>query len=313
MLNMRRFPFRPTPSQVSVLFPKSEWVNRGNCWINLAEQGTEPWLHARKGKIPVKYLTNTSESPSNPSISTIQTVNARVTGSNYGAAAGRSRFSTRKDLALEIAGVKEKVFSEESKKNMAHGTKYELHARRWYEEHFGVEVEEIGLAVPKWNFHLGASVDGIVKGHKGIIEIKCPKQMYKPLKGHIKLREGGWTPTTKYYRSHIWPTHYDQMQGGMAILNMEWCDYIVYSTSDKEVYYERIPFNAKYWTEYLYPSLKIFLKEDLFPVLENILEGKDPKARDFTRYASHLKAEYDGNDVGQQLSTDEAYYEILQL
>jgi len=247
---------------------------------------------------------------SNPSISTIKTVNARVTGSNYGAAAGRSRFSTPRELALEIAGVREKIFSEESKKNMAHGTKHEPNARKWYEEHFGVEVEEIGLAVPKWNFHLGASVDGIVKDQKGIIEIKCPKQMYRPLKEHIQLRETGWKPRTKYYRSHIWPTHYDQMQGGMAVLNMDWCDYIVYSTSDKEVYYERVPFNAKYWTECLYPSLEKFLNKELFPLLEDILEGKEIKneQEDMRRVATHMKAERDGVNVGQKFSIDKPGY-----
>jgi len=277
MSTIKHFPFRPTPTQIPVLFPKSEWISRGSCLINLAKQGTPPWEHARKGNIPVHYLTNIFLSLCSPSISTNKTVNTRVTGSNYGAAAGRSRFSTPRELALEISGVRKKIFSEESKKNMAHGTKHEPNARRWYEEHFGVEVEEIGLAVPKWNFHLGASVDGIVKGQKGIIEIKCPKKMYKPLQDHIKLRESGWKPKTKYYRSHIWPTHYDQMQGGMAVLNMDWCDYIVYSTSDKEVYYERVHFNAKYWTECLYPSLENFLNKELFPLLEDIIEGKKIK------------------------------------
>lgn len=271
MCALKYFPFRPTSAQIPSLFPRNEWISRGNCWINLANQGTETWLNARKGRIPTSFLTNKPLDVSSPSLSSYNPINARITGSNFGAAAGRSRFSTSKDLALEVAGIKEKMFSEESKKNMAHGTKEEPNARKWYETRFGVEVEEIGLAVPKWNFHLGASVDGIVKDSKGIIEIKCPKKMYKPLEDHMVLRETGWNPRTPYHRSHIWPTHYDQMQGGMAILNMDWCDYIVYSTSDRQVYFERILFNSEYWTNCLYPKLQLFLDQELFPVLEDII------------------------------------------
>jgi len=276
MSKLRYFPFKPSTGQTSYLFPKNQWKSRGNCWVNLAKQGTDEWLNARKGQIPASFLfpenpENESASPTSPSLSSINRLNTRITGSNFGAAAGRSRFSSCKELALEVVGIKEKVFSEESMKNMAHGTKEEPNARRWYENQFGVEVEEIGLVVPKWNFHLGASVDGIVKDAKGIIEIKCPKKMYAPLTNHMALRSSGWTPSRPYYRSHIWPTHYDQMQGGMAILGMEWCDYIVYSTSDQQVYYERILFNSRYWTESLYPNLQTFLNQELFPLIEDMV------------------------------------------
>ena len=275
MTELRYFPYKVSSVQISYLFPKNQWISRGNCWVNLAKQGTDEWLNARKGQIPVSFLFSETNvlsptSPARPSLSSIHLLNTRITVSNFGAAAGQSRFSTPKELALEVAGIKEKVFSEESKKNMAHGTKEEPNARRWYENQFGVEVEEIGLAVPKWNFHLGASVDGIVKDAKGIIEIKCPKKMYKPLIDHINLRSTGWEPRP-YYRSHIWPTHYAQMQGGMAILGMEWCDYIVYSTSDRQVYHERIPFNSKYWQESLYPNIQTFLNQELFPLLEDMI------------------------------------------
>jgi len=132
-------------------------------------------------------------------------------------------------------------------------------------------VEEVGLVVPKWNFHLGSSVDGIVKGEKGIVEIKCPKKMYGPLTDHEKQLSFGCEPESRYYHKHIWESHYAQMQGGMAILDREWCDYVVYSTTDCKVYKERILFNKEYWENKLYPSLQSFLHTNLFPLLENII------------------------------------------
>jgi len=51
------------------------------------------------------------------------------------------------------------------------------------------------------------------------------------------------------------------MIGNMAVMNKEWCDYIVYSTFDSKVYLERIYFNEKYWNEVLYPGLKFFIEQ----------------------------------------------------
>ena len=63
----------------------------------------------------------------------------------------------------------------------------------------------------------------------------------------------------------------DQMQGGMALLDKEWCDYIVYATEDGDVYQERISFNEEYWNNILYPKLQLFLSKELFPLLEEII------------------------------------------
>ena len=260
------FPFKPQKCHFPVLFPLAEWKLSSNVWISNAPQGSKEWLMARQGRIPVHLLNRRSH---------LEYVCARVTVSNFAAAAGRSRFSTSAELAQEIAGIKEKCFSEEALERMNHGTREEPNARRWYEKAYHVDVEEIGLVVPTWNFHLGGSVDGIVKGTEGIIEIKCPKKMYRPLKEHIRAREIGWTPRSPYFRSHIWPTHYDQMQGGMAILDKKWCDYIVYATEDGEAHCERILFNEKYWKESLYPKIQSFLSDELFPLIEDQLRDRD--------------------------------------
>lgn len=262
-LKPKYLPYSLKPHHIPVLFPTSRWIETEKRWISIAKQDTEDWLDDRKGKIPIKLLTE--------DLNTEGTVNTRLTGSVFSAAAGRSPFTTADDLALEIVGLKKKEFSEKSKKNMLHGKLTEPVARKWYEKKHNVKVKEIGLVVPKWNFHLGASVDGIVEGSEGIIEIKCPVKMYQRLIDYNTLRETGWTPRTPYYHSHIWESHYAQMQGGMAILDKDWCDYIVYSTSDKQIYQERVLFNEKYWNEILYPLLQKFLNEKLFSVAEDII------------------------------------------
>lgn len=284
-VSRKSFPFKPQPHHIPILFPKSRWEDRGDFWLSLAEQGTDDWLDDRKGRLPVNFLNDESDHDESFHISDIiklspqaRFVNGRVTGSSYGAAAGHSPFTNppfvpSNDLALEIAGLSEKIFSDEAVKNMKHGSEQEQNARIWYENKYDVKVEEVGLAVPKWNFHLGSSVDGIVEGMNGIIEIKCPARgVYQPLKDYVKLVESGWKPSKPLYHDHIYTSHYDQMQGGMAILQKDWCDYIVYSTSDSQVYCERILFNKKYWDECLYPKLEEWLDDKLFPILENILK-----------------------------------------
>lgn len=265
------FPFQPLPSEIPVLFSKKEWKDCGKYWINKSEQGSSGWFIARKGLLPIKNILKYKFKDKSYGYDNIF-ISSRVTGSNFGAAAGLSKFTNPEELALYISGLKEQKFNDENLKIMEHGTRYEPIARSWYEMSTGYKVEEVGLAVPKWNFHLGASVDGIVKDQEGIIEIKCPKKMYGPLNDYEKEISSGYKPESKYYHNHIWDTHYAQMQGGMAILDKKWCDYIVYSTSDKKVYKERILFNKEYWENKLYPSLQSFLYTYLFPVIENIME-----------------------------------------
>lgn len=133
------------------------------------------------------------------------------------------------------------------------GKDNEPKGRDWYELNFGVKVNEVGLAVPKWDNRIGASSDGEVEGTQGIIEIKSPLNLYRSLK------------TEEVVETRIMASHYDQMQGTMAIMNKEWCDYVVYPHLDDEVYVERVYFDSPYWEE-LYRELTPFLdtNKDLF-------------------------------------------------
>ena len=106
------------------------------------------------------------------------------------------------------------------------------------------------MAIPKWNLYFGVSVDGVVDNQPGIIEIKCVQKMYWPLKNYCRNHPTGY--------DHIWKTHYDQMILGMAILNKQWCDYVVYCEKESKVFVQRIPFNADYWKQ-LYTSTQKFI------------------------------------------------------
>lgn len=197
------------------------WIDHGKYFELNIPQGDQGWLEGRIG---------------------------RVTTSVSGGLAGNSRFKTPEEQGLIIAGMQES-FTEEAIERMNHGTRTEPDARKWYAKKSGYKVVERGLIVPKWDYRLGASVDGDVIGTDGIIEIKCPVRMYKPLSWYSQQIQAGWEPPSDYYR-HIWPTHYDQMQHAMAVMDKKWCVYIVYAIEDQEIFTQTIPFNPSYWSQH---------------------------------------------------------------
>ena len=205
------------------------WIEYDTYYIFNAEQRSEAWLKIHKG---------------------------RCSGSTIGACVDHSIFTTPKEQAKYLAEVEVKEFTELQRKNMDYGTRLEPIARGWYEKSRKCVVKELGMAIPKWDKYLGVSVDGVVENQDGIIEIKCVKRMYYPLKKYMG------NPTNGY--DHIWKTHYDQMMLGMAVLNKKWCDYIVYCPNENKVFVQRVPFDSKYWED-LYLKTKSFIETQLKP------------------------------------------------
>lgn len=216
------------------------WIDCDTYWLNKSEQGSNNWKNIRK---------------------------YRLTASNFGGAIGKSSFCTPEGIVTDITSAKEKIFSEKSKYVMQHGIDTEPKAREWYCKNKNVEVVEVGLAVPKWEPRIGASLDGEIKGTDGMIEIKSPLLMYEPIKTHMSKINGGWEPP-KFYHEHIWDSHYCQMQGGMKITGKKWCDYIIYATKSNLIYVERIYFDEEYWNKILYPGILYFLDNLLEPVVK---------------------------------------------
>jgi putative phage-type endonuclease len=218
----------------------TDWEECETYWVCNAPQRSEKWFKYRK---------------------------YRITGSNFATAANMSIYKTADDFCHEIVHDIKPVFSEFALRVMQHGTDTEDEARQWYEKHTGTKVKEYGLVVPKWDFLLGSSVDGIVEGTNGIIEIKCPERaIYKPLADYVEQSKQG-IKFPKFYKDHIKPEHYCQMQGGMAVLGKDWCDYVVYVKKNKEKKIRgeavsvRIYYDKNFWENDLYPKLKDFEKK----------------------------------------------------
>ena len=223
------------------------WIDHGTYWELSAPQGDDIWLKGRKG---------------------------RTTTSVSGAMANRSRFKTAEEQGKIIAGVVEEYFTPEETERMGHGTDTEPIARNWYSGYSGYKIEERGLVIPKWDLTIGASIDGDIIGTDGIIEIKCPLNMYYPLEQYMDQLKTGWVPRPDYYK-HIYPTHFDQMIHAMAVTGKKWCMYIVYSTMDKSVFTQKIPFNQEYWDNH-YKIITNNYNKYVKPYLNNNPNNKYP-------------------------------------
>lgn len=213
----------------------SDWTDCGTYYLHNEPQGSKGW-HSVRAKI--------------------------LTASNFGTAAGHNPYKTQRELAKElltsyqqnqIDQQNEKVTPSVPNHHMQLGTVMEPVARQIYERLYGVKVTEVGLAIPKFDTTIGASVDGLV-GPDGTIEIKHHVVFPQTLRDKASR-----TVVSQYGYQHIPQYHYDQMQGVMAVTSRAWCDYIVYSSTEDLLYTEKIPFNRNYWENDLYPAIKKFL------------------------------------------------------
>ena len=126
------------------------WIDCGTYWLNSSPQGTPIWHGARE---------------------------YRVTASNFAVAAGWApEKCTPDELADDITELRNANF-QRRQRGYGIGTETEPDARSWYEQTTGVTVKEVGLAVPKWNIRIGASLDGEVLGTNGAIESSVPRNV----------------------------------------------------------------------------------------------------------------------------------------
>lgn len=213
---------------------KEDWEDKGTYWLALFPQRSPKWKFYR---------------------------GRRLTASNFGGAAGHSSCKNPDEIGALLSGNEsEEQKKKEDNESVKRGVRDEPKARLLYEEKNNVTVKEVGLAIPKWNNFIGASLDGEV-GEDGCIEIKCPDNMYNGLITYLDGIKMGVPPTGNPPYDHIIWDHYDQMQGGMAITNKKWCDYVVYHPPSGYMYQERVPFDKNYWENELYPLLQKFINK----------------------------------------------------
>jgi putative phage-type endonuclease len=184
----------------------------------------------------------------------------RLTASNFGAAVGMNRYKSPKGL------LKDMLWSS-FKGNAATkwGSDHEDIARDAYVAHIqseidagtspytSIRVEETGLHVNPDRPWLGSSPDGVVhvttkdgEAHKFLLEIKCPfrKKFYEPA-------------VPDYYNC--------QIQGVMANMNLPHCDFVVWIPGDLQI--TRVPFDAEFWDQKLYPGLYDFYHKMYLPAI----------------------------------------------
>ena len=165
-------------------------------------------------------------------------------------------------------------------KALAWGRKHEETARKAYvQDQKGkgkdLKVTTSGLQLMP-NGYIGCSPDGIIfdpalESHqqRGLLEIKCPysaigtptaAEACKTVKGFAHVLDENNTMTLK--RNH---DYYYQVQGGMAILEVEWCDFVTWTPNWLSI--ERIDFQKAEWESKIFPKLKNFYRDWLLPEL----------------------------------------------
>ena len=127
-----------------------------------------------------------------------------------------------------------------------------------------VSIERRGIYInPRYPF-LGASIDGFVKCEKcgsGIVEVKCPYGSKKDRWRYCKVRD--CCKNTKFFCKStddgisLKPKHYymAQVQGQMALYELNWCDFFVFTKKDSEC--QRIEYDQQHWDR-MFPILKDF-------------------------------------------------------
>jgi len=91
-----------------------------------------------------------------------------------------------------------------------------------YESATGLTVEETGFVLhPSYDF-AGCSVDGLIVGEKGIVEVKNP---YNPA-NYIRYATD---------EAYILKEHGSQIYGNMWVMESEYCDFIAYDKRNKKM------------------------------------------------------------------------------
>ena len=131
--------------------------------------------------------------------------------------------------------------------------------------------------------YLGASPDGLVLCTNvdtlcnGCLEIKCPYSIdgsvtieLSPQSIVEKFGSKFFIKTTEDGSLYLPHDHkyYAQVQGQMAILGIEWCDFVVYSKG--EIVIDRILADLNYW-DHLSQKLEQFYIQHVIP---EVLSGK---------------------------------------
>lgn len=197
------------------------------------EQRTDEWLESRKG---------------------------RITASNYGSATYHNKYCSPHGLIKQMLW---KTF----KGNFAteYGTKNEPVASDVYEKFMRKHLDEGGKK------HVNFKVDypGLIVNFKNPWIACSPDGL--PLEGLIRFLLEIKCPIGKKFYPHIPHYYFDQIQGIMGLLNLPYCDFVVWTPDKTQI--RRYKFDNLYWETCLFPKLKSFYMDEYLP--RHILKMKN--------------------------------------
>ncbi len=147
-----------------------------------------------------------------------------------------------------------------SSSSLLWGRDHEYHARDQYVKGLpdGLSVKECGLHISEINGFLGASPDGLVfNGDQlcGCIEIKCPFSAREKSIADACSQSQFFCKRDSSNKISLKRTHnyYYQVQGQLAVLNLPWCDFVVWTNRDFCV--ERVNYDEEFWSKQCLPKL----------------------------------------------------------
>ena len=161
----------------------------------------------------------------------------------------------------------------------------------------GLTVSSRGLVVSESGF-LGASPDGFVFDPSqpagnclGLLEIKCPfsARDMTPVEAcqTLPLFPCSWSEENGLMlkRTH---KYFYQIQGGMAICGMPWCDFVIWTPQG--ICIERVKYDHEFWQTDLLPQLVKFYHDWMLPQiiypLEKPVSYGDVRPVDLSNYCS---------------------------
>ena len=206
--------------------------------------------------------------------------NGRLTSSRFGEIRNRKETTDSRRLVRDIMGYGKQMKT--LPPQIRWGQENEQKAIKCYIEDRLAVSEEMtvtpsGLHLMSNKSYLGASSDGIVLCTnvetlcRGCVEVKCPYSIEKCVTVELTPTEIADKYGSKFYMElgsdgslHLRRSHhyYAQVQGEIAILGVEWCDFVVYSNNT--VIIERILPDIEYWNE-LEQTLEDFYVRHVIP------------------------------------------------
>jgi len=211
--------------------------------------------------------------------------NGRLTSSRFGEILKRRQTTDSRRLVKDVMGYN--GLMKKVPPQIRWGKDNEDRARQCYiknRQQYGedMEVEASGLHLMPDRSFIGASSDGKVLCKNvdtccwGCLEIKCPYSINGQVTVSMSPMEIADKHTDFFMKMgddgllHLPPDHayYAQVQGEMAVLDVEWCDFVVFSNNTVVV--DRIVADYDYWVD-LQEKLEQFYLQHVIP---EILSGK---------------------------------------